>query len=194
MTPVEDARGSERVCVVLKTIQSWLRKKSKKILSEKGLAGSITFIQRFGSHLGLNPHFPAIFPDGVFIRTKSEDYEFRSLPGPTKTELQLIVNQIYRKSDKKLSSLKLDLESGNIDGRTEALQLFLQKIQGHIKLQDKFIAIPNSNWTWDEDPYSAQNRGFSLNAKVAIPANKPEKLKKKAHSICRSWSLCHEST
>ena len=32
-----------------------------------GRCGSVTFVQRFGSALNVNPHFHVIVPDGVFI-------------------------------------------------------------------------------------------------------------------------------
>ena len=41
-----------------------------------GRCGSVTFVQRFGSALNVNPHFHVIVPDGVFVDGPGGDPEF----------------------------------------------------------------------------------------------------------------------
>ena len=55
--------------------------------------GSVTFVQRFGSALNVNPHFHVIVPDGVFVDGPSGDPEFVAAPLLTDKDVQHIAEK-----------------------------------------------------------------------------------------------------
>ena len=57
----------------------------------KGLCGSVTFIQRFGSALNPTPHFHRLVLDGVYTGTLSEPGPFAPLPPPETEDVARIL-------------------------------------------------------------------------------------------------------
>jgi len=57
---------SEVLQVFLRVVRGWYRKQGKELGIKDSLGGSVTFAQRFGSALNLNPHFHSLGLDGVF--------------------------------------------------------------------------------------------------------------------------------
>lgn len=57
---------SDVLSVFLRVVQGWYRKQGKEAGIAKCVGGSVTFSQRFGSALNLNPHFHSLVLDGVF--------------------------------------------------------------------------------------------------------------------------------
>ena len=57
---------SEVLAVFLRIVRGWYRKQGRELGIRDGLGGSVTFAQRFGSALNLNPHFHSLGLDGVF--------------------------------------------------------------------------------------------------------------------------------
>lgn len=57
---------SDVLSVFLRAVRGWYRKKGKAVGIKESVGGSVTFSQRFGSALNLNPHFHALLLDGVF--------------------------------------------------------------------------------------------------------------------------------
>ena len=52
--------------VFLRAVQGWYRKQGKALGITECRGGSVTFAQRFGSALNLNPHFHRLVLDGIF--------------------------------------------------------------------------------------------------------------------------------
>ena len=77
---------------VYRTISGFLLKKAG-LTRAQGATGAVTLVQRFGSSLNLNIHFHMIFLDGVYLPA-GDSAVFRSLPPPSRTELQALVEQI----------------------------------------------------------------------------------------------------
>jgi len=57
---------SDVLSVFLRVVRGWYRKRGREAGIKECVGGSVTFSQRFGSALNLNPHFHAILLDGVF--------------------------------------------------------------------------------------------------------------------------------
>jgi hypothetical protein len=57
---------SDVLSVFLRVVRGWYRRGGKEAGIKECVGGSITFSQRFGSALNLNPHFHALVLDGVF--------------------------------------------------------------------------------------------------------------------------------
>ena len=76
-------------------------------------AGSVTFIQRFGSALQLNVHYHVLFLEGVFLDRTDQGRTPRFLPGepPTDTDIAAVVQKISRRVIRLLRQLGY-LETG----------------------------------------------------------------------------------
>jgi len=57
---------SDVLSVFLRVVRGWYRKQGKAAGIKECASGSVTFSQRFGSALNLNPHFHSLLLDGVF--------------------------------------------------------------------------------------------------------------------------------
>jgi Putative transposase/Transposase zinc-binding domain len=57
---------SDVLSVFLRVVRGWYRKQGRGAGIKECVGGSVTFSQRFGSALNLNPHFHALLLDGVF--------------------------------------------------------------------------------------------------------------------------------
>jgi len=151
----------------------------KKISFKELKSGSVTFIQRFGSALNFNAHFHTLFADGVFIKQASGDYSFHALNELDPDDLHQITERIRIKVNKILNKLDLDESQLDFSDNTED-QLLNQiskasignKIQRHGDFNSSNVASLNL------DPYSFNNEGFSLNAKVVISGCDTKKLEK----------------
>ncbi len=63
------------------------------------MCGAVSFCQRFGSLLNLNCHIHSLLPDGVFA-ANGNGVEFVPLPPPWPEDIDRLVQQIARASDK----------------------------------------------------------------------------------------------
>jgi hypothetical protein len=79
-------------------ISSFLALKAKKQFSlssaAQAHAGSVTFIQRFGSAMNLNVHFHTLSTDGVFVEDDAGKIQFQQLPAPTQAEIMQVTERI----------------------------------------------------------------------------------------------------
>jgi len=57
---------SDVLSVFLRVVRGWYRDRGREAGIKECTGGSVTFSQRFGSALNLNPHFHALLLDGVF--------------------------------------------------------------------------------------------------------------------------------
>src|SRR5262249_54386622 len=75
--------------------------------------GSVTFIQRFGSALNLNVHYPLLFLEGVYLDRTDQGRLPRFLQGepPTDTDITAVIQKISRRVIRKLRLLGY-LETG----------------------------------------------------------------------------------
>ncbi len=53
--------------IFLRTLFAWQRRRGRELGIVGGQTGAVTFLQRFGSALNLNPHLHAVVPDGLFV-------------------------------------------------------------------------------------------------------------------------------
>jgi len=86
---------SEMLATFTRTVFAWQRRRGRAAGLVGGETGSVTFIQRFGGVLNLNPHFHSLQPDGLFVPSSSSDaVEFVPLPPPTDEELTLLATRL----------------------------------------------------------------------------------------------------
>ena len=167
--------------IFIQSLSRYYKKRAKKIGIKKSNIGSITFIQRFGSALNLNIHFHTLVADGVF---SEEDHKFKRLPEPTQDELRALAEKIYQKVtkliEKKYSDDQIEfLEENHLahiaeNSITHKAQYGDRKGNGLKRYGLKNLNRHQSQ----EDPYSVNIEGFSLNAKVWVGGRDRQKLEK----------------
>ncbi|MFH1529958.1 MAG: transposase [Pseudomonadota bacterium] len=81
---------TEMLRVFLRTLFAWQRLRGRQAGIRDGRPGAVTFIQRFGSVLNLNPHFHSLHPDGLFVEGSGERLTFVPLPPPTDEDVQFL--------------------------------------------------------------------------------------------------------
>ena len=176
--------------IFIQTISSYQKKKAKQSGIKLAKPGSVTFIQRFGSALNLNVHFHTLFTDGVFYKNKAGGYEFLRLAEPTGEELFLLATKIQDKVLKLTAKLEGHDQTEfdeNALGDVAAMSIGHKagfgdrQGQGLRRYGTKKIEVDPE----DNDPYSANVGGFSLNARVWVGGRDREKLEKLIRYMAR---------
>lgn len=67
------------------------RLRGRRLGIHDGETGSVTFVQRFGGILNLNPHFHTIIPDGLFVPGTGNKLNFILLPPPEDSDIQKLI-------------------------------------------------------------------------------------------------------
>lgn len=180
---------NELLKIFIRVIESYQR---KRIQNKNAKIGAITFIQRFGSALNLNVHFHTLMTDGVFIPQKDQTYLFQRLPHPTHEKLQQLVNKIKIKIERKINKLNLEKTEqlpfeeeslGDISQISITQKAAFGERQGRLLKQYgiKLLEAEPEN----HDPTTANNSGYSLNARVWIAYNKRKKLEQVIRYMAR---------
>ena len=99
--------------MALRKVFAWQKRAARRLGITDPMCGAIGFVQRFGSLVNLNCHFHNILPDGVFAQNNNGDVVFRPVPPPSKRDVQTLVKQIARGTE------KLIAKRGQQDGRRE---------------------------------------------------------------------------
>jgi hypothetical protein len=81
----------------LRTVFSWQRKRGRALGIRDGRTGAVTFIQRFGNAINLNPHLHTVMPDGLFVDGPGQELTFETLPPPSVEEIQALTFKISRR-------------------------------------------------------------------------------------------------
>ena len=58
---------SKILAVFLRVVGGWYRRQAQALGHDRARWGSVTFVQRFGSSLNLNPHVHVLMLDGVYV-------------------------------------------------------------------------------------------------------------------------------
>jgi len=172
--------------VFLQTLFSWQRRRGRSLGIFGGQTGAVTFIQRFGSALNLNPHLHSILPDGLFVPSPDGRLVFAPLPPPTTAEVEQLTHTVARRLTDRLTAaaeerghyLDPDLAalcealffSRNAPPGTREVPL-LPGMEGEGGEQEGFRA----------KPLCASIAGFSLHAAQSVPAHDREALER----LCR---------
>ena len=87
------------VSTFLGIVFAWQRHRGRRLGLVDGQTGSVTFLQRFGGALNLNPHAHPVIPDGLFVPPPSGTgpLAFVPLPPPTDEEIALLTQRIARR-------------------------------------------------------------------------------------------------
>ena len=87
---------TEVLSVFIRAVFGDLKRRAADYGIEKAQCGAVTFVQRFGSALNCNPHFHALFLDGVYAPKDSGEPEFFPLRAPETSDVQKVVEAVAR--------------------------------------------------------------------------------------------------
>ena len=126
------------LAVFLRVVYGWYRRQARVQGYEDGRCGSVTFVQRFGSSLNLNPHVHVLMIDGVYI-VGEDSPEFVSAPPLRDDDVQQIVEATAQRVVRLLQRRGL-LEEGHADPLWEQEPLLATitaaSIQGQVATGD----------------------------------------------------------
>jgi len=93
----------ELLTVFLRTLFAWQRRRGRERGIVGGHTGAVTFVQRFGGVLNLNPHVHSVLPDGLWVADSSAGggtvgpLRFEPLPAPTTAEVEELAGTVARR-------------------------------------------------------------------------------------------------
>jgi hypothetical protein len=192
---------SEVLRIFVQTVFTSLRRRARKTLpARKAYCGAVTFLQRSGGSINLNPHFHSLILDGVYLsRVPYEAPRFHPLPPPTDEEIARITAAIARRVEKLLVRKGLlgedaASEPDPLEADEPLLsQLYSASVQGRVatgpragqrllRLGDRIDAEDVEAIT---GPRCASVQGFSLHADVCVPARDRARLERLARYVAR---------
>ena len=192
---------SQVLCISVQTVFSSLRRRARKILRmRKAYCGSVTFLQRAGGSINLNPHYHSLVLDGVYVSSvPCEAPRFHPLPPPTDQEIARITAAIARRVEKLLE--KRGLSGDDAPAGPDPLeadqplltQLYAASVQGRIatgpragrrtlRLGDRVDA---EDVETRAGPRCASVQGFSLHADVCVPSRDRRRLERLCRYVAR---------
>ena len=168
----------------------------------RGLCGSVTFIQRFGSALNLTPHFHTLVLDGVYPGTASAPGPFAPLPPPETEDVARVLagtaRRILRRLERKGITMEEDLLAADDP---------LMAMLGAASIRSRIATGPEAGDPWrrlgdrveptgeeEEDsvepgagvpPRCVRHGGMSLHADVAVPEHDRRRLERLCRYVAR---------
>jgi hypothetical protein len=162
-------------------------------------AGSVTFIQRFGSAINVNLHFHAIFLEGVYLDRTDQGHKPRFLAGepPTDTDIAEVVQKISHRVIRKLRSLGY-LEAGGdaavatgydplVEDAPALARTLAASVQQRIAFGERMgqkVRRLGAGFGAEgaapmrTGPHCASVQGFSVHAHTQVPAHRRDELER----------------
>jgi len=94
---VDGAFLTEMLSAFMRSLFAWMRLRARRIGISKGEPGSVTFIQRFGGALNLNPHRHSLVSDGVFVQGPDGRATFVPLPPPDDEDVRALAQRLAKR-------------------------------------------------------------------------------------------------
>jgi len=192
---------SEVLRIFMRCVFTSLKRRARKTLKATRLyCGSVSFLQRSGGSINLNPHFHSLILDGVYVSTLPyEPPRFTPLPPPSDEEVTRITASIARRVERLLVRRGLLGEHATTDPdpmeTEESLlpQLYSASVQGRIasgpnagqrllRLGDRIDADEVEGMA---GTLCASVQGFSLHAGVCVPARDRRRLERLCRYVAR---------
>jgi len=166
-----------------------------RLAASRGIAeprtGAITFAQRFGSTLNLNPHFHAVVLDGAFEARADEDTGDGSapplfaVPPPSNAHIRAVLERIVRQARRFLER-RADHDAADGASEDARVREILARFQAdgvtgaHARREGRLPGLDPEPPPLRK-PRCADLHGFTLHAGVTVPAEDREKLE----HLCR---------
>jgi hypothetical protein len=181
------------LAVFLRVVYGWYRRQAREESHEDARCGSVTFVQRFGSALNLNPHFHVLMPDGVFVEGPGGTPVFVPAPALTdddvrriaETTAHRVVNLLQRRG-----LLEQDVPDALVQDEPLLAALTAASIRGTVATGERAgrrirrrLVDPQEGI--QSGPLCFSSRGFSLHAATRIEAGARERLERLCRYVLR---------
>jgi hypothetical protein len=91
--------------IFLRTLFAWQRRRGRALGIVGGQTGAVTFVQRWGGALNLNPHLHSLVPDGLFVPGGGEGMmRFVPLPPPTTADVETLATTVAARLTDRLAA------------------------------------------------------------------------------------------
>ena len=186
---------SRCLAVVVRAIETDLIGRADLTRASGARTGAVTVVQRFGSALNLNVHLHMLIPDGVYTFEQGMP-RFHEVGPPAPESLERLTSQIVRRVHRRLVADGWLIEDKgqpwlDLEG-TDALDaLRAASIRYHVALgpgagrRTTTLADPSLARPESVKPFTANQQGFSLNAAVACPAGRRDRLERLCRYVTR---------
>jgi hypothetical protein len=190
----DQALCSEVLRIFVQSVFTSLKRRARKNLQvRKAYCGAVTFLQRSGGSINLNPHYHSLILDGVYISSLSyEAPRFHPLPPPTDEEIARITAAIAQRVEKLLVRKGLLGEDAPTDPdpreADEPLlsQLYSASVQGRVaagpRAGQRLLRLGDRIDVEDVEAITGQRcasvQGFSLHTGVCVPARDRRRLER----------------
>jgi hypothetical protein len=169
---------SQMLRVFLRTLFAWQRLRGRRMGLRDGQTGSVTFVQRFGGILNLNPHLHSILPDGLFVPGTADTCVFAPLPSPSDNDIQFLATRLSERLGS-IAKTRLHQASEQTDpARDEQKSIF--SCTGE-SLHLPAHSLHDTHDNEDAKPLCAKIDGFSLHAARTVAEHDREGLER----LCR---------
>ena len=173
------------VSTFLGIVFAWQRHRGLRLGIADGQTGSVTFLQRFGGALNLNPHAHCAVPDGLFVPPASGtgSLTFVPLPPPTDEEVALLTQRIARRLTD-LAQRILGEDGDDFDDQDEEQAVLRRDLAGALTPPPgaQTTMLPAIGFSPPPaKPLSAVVNGFSLHAARTVDEEDREGLER----LCR---------
>ena len=172
--------------IVTASIHSYYKKTAEKSGIKNPAAGSISFLQRFGSDLRLNPHHHILVPEGVYIVARDKPV-FKKAPKITDEDVEKLLKEISAKVRRYLvkkgylnaeGEICLNPDVSSIFSQNEAVSMAAESsFRNRIAFGEnagKYVTRIGSGFGYEEEIPFAKSRlcrtmhGFSLHCATAV--------------------------
>jgi hypothetical protein len=170
---VDRALFSKLLGVFLRTVFAWQRRRGRTLGIHGGQTGSVSFVQRFGGAMNLNPHIHSLLPDGLFVPGDdgAGTLTFVPLPDPTPADIEALTFKIARRLTAVIERLGADeYETEAVLERTAAALREALATAVEPPLPKPGLDLQSLDPAAMSTPLCAKVAGFSLHAARVVPA------------------------
>jgi hypothetical protein len=155
---------------------AWQRQRGRKVGIRDGQTGAVSFVQRFGGALNLNPHLHTVTPAGLFVPSGDDTLRFVALPPPTDADIVHLTARVVRRltpiAQRRLAEAEdefawLDDETAQVHA---VLAEALRSPTGPVA-PAAVSSTPDTAQQWLAKPLCARIGGFSLHAARTVEAH-----------------------
>lgn len=165
---------TEMLSAFMRTLFAWMRLRARRIGVARGEPGSVTFVQRFGGALNLNPHLHSIVTDGVFAQGPDGHATFVPLPPPDDEDVRALAQRLAKRLGAIARRRFADSERQERDPDRAALRVCAAEAL-RLPLRRDGLDDP------DAKPLCARVDGFSLHAARTVAPHDRDALER----LCR---------